>query len=76
MSVFKDVPKIVWTNFYLVVDTAELEYVDNGRAYRVKDDFLKEEYLTAKSEGCCGFFDTVIFDDIGDEWMVGCNHGH
>lgn len=54
----------------------ELEYADNYRAYRVRDNFLFDDWSTAYHQGCCGSFDTVITLKNGEKWIVGCNYGH
>lgn len=72
---FADVPDAVWKDLDYEIGRADLDFVDNYRAYRFSDGFLKEEYEAAKLKGCCGFFDTWVTVD-GEKWGVGCNHGH
>ena len=55
---------------------ADLEFYDNFRAYRHKDNMFKKEYDEAYDWGCCGFFDTDYTDTNGDVWTIGCNYGH
>jgi len=73
---FLQVPKDVWEQFQKEIVAADLEYVDNYRAMRVRDDFLKSAYDKAEDDGCCGYFDRLIMDSNYDDWLVGCNHGH
>ena len=54
----------------------ELEYVDNYRAYRVSDNFLKEDFINKFSFGCCGSFESHCIDLAGNKWIIGCNYGH
>jgi hypothetical protein len=55
---------------------AELEYDDNYRAYRARDNHMREDFTKIRRDGCCGSFETSIVDDAGDKWIVGCNYGH
>ena len=55
---------------------AELDYVDNHRAYRINDEWLKESFKAAKRAGCCGSFETKVKLKNGESWVVGCNYGH
>ncbi len=69
------VPEAVWTALSDLVEEHDLECADNFRAYRVADNYSKDEYEQAEREGCCGSFeDTVNIDS--EEWVVGCNYGH
>ncbi len=58
------------------ISKANLEYADNYRGYRYKDKHMFNKYLEAKNKGCCGSFETHIYDSKGDKWIVGCNYGH
>ena len=53
----------------------DLEYADNYRAFRDKDNFLKDSFLAKESTGCCGFFEDAVTVN-GEKWIVGCNYGH
>lgn len=53
-----------------------LEYDDNYRVYRVKDNFMRQDYMLKEKRGCCGFFYGSTIDYNGDKWIIACNHGH
>ncbi len=72
---FEQVPKQVWENLEYEIARAELEYADNYRAYRVKDDLCREAFLQAVRQGCCGSFESST-TVAGDKWIIGCNYGH
>lgn len=69
-------PSDVLRELLLEIVKAELEYADNFRGYRYKDKHLFNEFIKAKDQGCCGVFETYVFDDEGNKWIVGCNYGH
>ena len=76
--VFKDVPQEVWDDLKYNMAYEGLgdeDCVDNYRAYRVSDDFLKDEYIQASNKGCCGSFQTWTKVN-GEKWIMGCNYGH
>ena len=70
------IPEDVLYELKYEIGRNDLEFVDNYRTYRVKDNYLREEYNKAYNEGCCGFMDVAVIDKNGDKWIVGCNHGH
>ena len=70
---FPYVPQEVWDELNLRV--AELECVDNFRAYRESDGFYEKEFVAAKENGCCGEYEGATIHS-GDKWIIGCNHGH
>ena len=59
-----------------IADKEGLEYPDNYRCYRKRDELGKERYDKAKRSGCCGFADWEYTDKEGEVWIVGCNYGH
>ena len=59
-----------------VVEKEDLEFADNYRCYRKKDELGKKKYDETIEGGCCGFADWEYTDKHGDIWMVGCNYGH
>lgn len=72
----KNIPKDVLEAIEYEVGRAGLEYADNYRAYRRKDGYMRDEFIAARKNGCCGFYEVSIIDVAGDHWIVGCNHGH
>lgn len=70
------VPQEVWACLEYEILRAELEYADNLRAYRHKDQHLLTEFREAERCGCCGVFETSVVDDDGQKWVVACNYGH
>jgi len=69
-------PEEVWRELQYEIAKAGLEYADNWRAYRYKDKYLFKEYLEQANKGCCGVFESYVYDDEGNKWIVGCNYGH
>ena len=69
------VPQQVWDDLHYEVGRADLEYADNYRAYRVKDDLGLPEFDSKRLRGCCGEFEASTKVD-GDQWIIGCNYGH
>ena len=59
-----------------VVEKEDLEFADNYRCYRKKDELGKKKYDETIESGCCGFADWEYTDKHGDIWMGGCNYGH
>lgn len=62
-----------------------LEYIrennfENADTFRFATKGNEEEerkYNLYKSRGCCGFFDTEVFNRTTRKWyMIGCNYGH
>ena len=53
----------------------DLDFADNYRAFRDRDNFLKNSFLEKESTGCCGGFETAVTVN-GERWIVGCNFGH
>lgn len=74
--VYGDVPKEVWERLGDIIEAEDLDYADNHRAYRVDDEYNKQQWQDAYDEGCCGYFDTDITLNNGEQWVVGCNYGH
>ena len=52
-----------------------LEFADNFRAYRVRDGYLRDEFVKAVARGCCGVYEHGTTYQ-GDKWVIGCNYGH
>ena len=72
---FAEVPGWVWEDLEYEIARAELEYADNFRAYRPRDNKYASQYEMAEGAGCCGSFETAVKED-GERWIVGCNYGH
>ena len=70
-----EVPPQVWADLEYEAARSEKDCIDNFRAYRVKDNFLKKEYIQAFNSGCCGVFESSTIVD-GDKWIIGFNYGH
>ena len=70
------IPEDVLYELKYEIGRNDLEYVDGYRAYRVKDNYLREEYRKVRDGGCCGEMKIGVTDSIGDKWIVGCNYGH
>ncbi len=73
---FAEVPPEVWDDLRYQVGREGLDYDDNYRAYRVHDGFLKEAFVQADRNGCCGSYESSTLDATGAKWIIGCNHGH
>jgi len=73
---WKQLPKEIIEAINLEVGRNELDYADNYRAYRHKDNHLYQEYMDCLNHGCCGYFDVECVDLNGDTWTIGCNYGH
>ena len=69
-------PKEVLYELDYEIARADLDYHDNYRGYRFKDNYLFEEYKRRAESGCCGVFETQVILENGDKWIVGCNYGH
>lgn len=52
------------------------DYMDNPRAYRVRDNLNREAFDAAEASGCCGFGHSHYTDQHGDKWITGWNFGH
>ncbi len=72
---FKDVPQEVWGELETQIVLKGLDYADNFRAYRVSDGLYKKQFLEAVQNGCCGEYESSTVHN-GEEWIIGCNHGH
>ena len=70
------IPDEVLEAIHYEVERAGLEYADNYRAYRLRDDFLRTHFRKREARGCCGFFKTTYRDTHGDKWVIACNYGH
>lgn len=73
---FDKIPTDVIEALEYEIARAGLEYVDNYRAYRRSDGFLKEEFEKARERGCCGCYEVGVVAENGAHWIVGCNYGH
>ena len=72
---FSKVPQEVWEDLKYEIARNDLDYADNYRAYRYKDSFLKDEFIKADNQGCCGCFESHTVVD-GEKWIIGANYGH
>lgn len=72
---FENVPEQVWKDLEYEIGRHDLEYADNYRAYRYRDDLHKDEFMYAERCGCCGSFTSSTTVD-GEKWIIGCNYGH
>ena len=74
-AAFEAVPFEVWEDLQYEIARSDLEYADNFRAYRFRDNYLFDEFQKAERNGCCGVFQshTVV---NGEKWIIGCNYGH
>jgi hypothetical protein len=73
---YNDLPDEIIEAIGYEVGHNDLDYDDNYRAYRHKDDKFREDYEMSLDAGCCGFFDVHYTDLSGDVWTIGCNYGH
>ena len=71
----QQIPMQVMIDIDYEVGRNQLEYADNYRAYRLKDGLGQLEFDHNKRNGCCGEFESSTIVD-GDQWIIGCNHGH
>jgi len=69
------IPDQVIADIDYEVGRNQLEYADNYRAYRLKDGLGQREFNHKRRKGCCGEFESSTVVD-GDQWIIGCNHGH
>lgn len=77
MSFDSNVPSIVWDTLDHFIKEEDLDFADNYRAYRVRDELNKDDYDYAKKTGCCGSRDwKVTIPTLNEEWVIGCNYGH
>lgn len=72
----KHLPEEIIEAINYEVGRGDLDFADNYRAYRHKDDKFLEEYNTSYDYGCCGYLDMDYVDAEGDTWTIGCNYGH
>ena len=60
-----------------LIDSEELDYVDNYRVAEVGDSAEEAEYERIRDEGCCGSVNQVYtHPTTGKQILVGCNWGH
>lgn len=71
-----NLPKEIIEAICYEIGRNDLDFADNYRAYRHKDDYLYLDYLATLDGGCCGYFDVDYIDRNGDTWTIGCNYGH
>jgi hypothetical protein len=67
-----------WANneFRKIIETEDLEYVDNYRVADIKKSSQVRRYKKQKENGCCGYFDTKLTGPDGRVYLLGCNYGH
>jgi len=53
----------------------DLECADNYRFAFIDDHEAVNKYEEIQSNGCCGFFDSII-EINGRRAYIGCNYGH
>lgn len=73
---FERVPDKVWEELQYEIYRAQLDYDNNWRAYRHHDGLHFSDWKLSLKKGCCGEFQTHVYDEDGLKWIVGCNYGH